>query len=228
MNEEMKNNNKLIDDLKNLPKVAAPPNFEANLWRKINSSNENTKIGLWEKLLSPGKLFPGAVAVATAVLIFFVFDLSSESVEDPLNLEPRLREDLIVLDQFDEKDLVITEKPEETSGRKNEAKKNDIVTEPPQVQSMESDESREKSTLGKEKSQISEMEIADSQIPDSFKTEQGTVLGSAINPAPVTATSNEISKDNLNFMKINLSAKERQQVEQLKQRIQATEKAKSE
>ena len=43
MNEEEKTYKKLLDDLKNLPKVDAPKNFETELLRKINSSELEKK-----------------------------------------------------------------------------------------------------------------------------------------------------------------------------------------
>jgi len=99
-NEEI--NKKLLDDLKNLPKVDAPKNFETELWRKINSSEKEIKESIWDKIFSPGKIAPAAVAVVSAVIIFFVVDVNSEEMEDPLNIEPRLREDLIVYEMNDD------------------------------------------------------------------------------------------------------------------------------
>ena len=43
MNEEEKTYKKLLDDLKNLPKVDAHINFETELLRKINSSELEKK-----------------------------------------------------------------------------------------------------------------------------------------------------------------------------------------
>lgn len=228
MNNEEKNK-KLIDDLKNLPKVNAPSDFDSQLWRKINSSEKKEKENFWDRLFSPGKLFPGAIAVTTAVLIFFIINAGSEEFEDPLNIEPRIREDLIVLDQYSDQALTESDKPLETPEGKSETKKKEIHTEELKDQPIQLDESREKPVLQNNLNKGVETEIsAESPAAESLKIEQSQVAGKSLSPAPVSASSNEIKKDNLNFMQINLSVKERQQVEQLKQRIQATEKAKSE
>ena len=76
MNDEEKKYKRLIDDLKNLPKVDAPKNFETELLRKINSSEEIKKVSFWEKLLSPARLAPAALAIVSAVIIFFVVDIN--------------------------------------------------------------------------------------------------------------------------------------------------------
>ncbi|HEX9250904.1 MAG TPA: hypothetical protein VF870_01615, partial [Ignavibacteriaceae bacterium] len=102
MSEEEKTYKKLLDDLKNLPKIDAPKNFETELLRKINSSKEDKRESFWDKLLSPGKLTPAAVAIASAGIIFFVVDINSEKVEDPLNIAPKLREDIVVIQSLDE------------------------------------------------------------------------------------------------------------------------------
>lgn len=221
-------NKRLIDDLKNLPKVDAPSDFESQLWRKINSSGKEEIESFWDKLFSPGKLFPGAIAVATAIIIFFIIDTSPEELEDPLNLEPRVREDLIILDEYSKPEAIVNQKLEEKKETKSERMKKDMPVEQPQAQTMESAEGR---SLSKSQSDLStelEKEIAQVPAAESLKTEQSQTLGGTVSPAPVSVSSNEIKKDNLNFMQINLSVKERQEVEQLKQRMQATERAKSE
>ncbi|MBK7500923.1 MAG: hypothetical protein IPI19_18055 [Ignavibacteriales bacterium] len=102
MNEEEKTYKKLLDDLKNLPKVDAPKNFETELLRKINSSELEKKESFWDRILTPGKLAPAAVALASAAIIFFVVDINSEEMEDPLNIAPRLREDLVIIESIEE------------------------------------------------------------------------------------------------------------------------------
>ncbi|HMN23481.1 MAG TPA: hypothetical protein PKE38_03220, partial [Ignavibacteriaceae bacterium] len=94
MNNEEKINKKILDDLKNLPKVEAPKNFETELLRKINSSELEKKENFWDRLLSPAKLAPAAVAIVSAAIIFFVIDINPVEMEDPLNIAPRLREDI--------------------------------------------------------------------------------------------------------------------------------------
>src|SRR5574338_543051 len=113
MNDEEKTYKKLLNDLKNLPKIDAPKNFETELLRKINLSGYEKKESFWSKLISPGKLAPAAIAIASAAIIFFVVDINSNEIEDPLNIAPRLREDLVVIKSLDE----IPVQPQEESKR---------------------------------------------------------------------------------------------------------------
>ncbi|MBP9582948.1 MAG: hypothetical protein KBE38_12380, partial [Ignavibacterium sp.] len=89
MNNEEKINKKILEDLKNLPKIEAPKNFETELLRKINSSELEKKENFWDRLLSPAKLAPAAVAIVSAAIIFFVIDINPVEMEDPLNIAPR-------------------------------------------------------------------------------------------------------------------------------------------
>lgn len=222
MIEEEKTYNKLIKDLKNLPKVEAPKNFETELWRKINSSVEEKKPSFWEKFFSPRRFVPAAVVIASAVIIFFVVNINSDEVEDPLNLEPKLREDLVVAKNIPEESFVPLKKLEKKKESKSEVKKN-IEVVPPQS-SGAGNEMR----LSKEGVQLKDEALEQVELkPESLKTDQAPIVGGNVAPAPVKTSTSDIKKDSLNFMQINLSPKEKQEVEQLKQRIQHSEKAKS-
>lgn len=78
----MENNNLLNDDeqfkelrhlLKEMPKLDAPPGFEADLVRKINSEKfAATKPGLWERITAFIKPVPSAVAVGAVAIVAVV------------------------------------------------------------------------------------------------------------------------------------------------------------
>ncbi len=79
---------KLIEDLKSLPKVNAPENFEYNLMTRIQNQN----FGDLKKERLPFNLIkflaPSAVVV-TALIIFFVFYSSADiQTENPFMTEP--------------------------------------------------------------------------------------------------------------------------------------------
>ncbi len=230
MNEE-ETNKKLLDDLKNLPKVQAPRNFETELWRKINSSETVKERSFLERFFSPGKLAQAAAVLASAVIIFFVIDGNSEVMEDPLNMEPRLRDDLVVLSVDDE---IPTEIDTKSSGTKenlmNRKKtksevKDEIQTQTkpitPQVTSEDNFVEGEQSVPSTNELKSSEI-LQDSNIAESDNNLSGGVM-----PAPVSTSLQEISKDNLNFMQRNLSNQEKIEVEQLKERIQSQKSAKT-
>jgi hypothetical protein len=229
MNEE-KINKKLIDDLKNLSKVDAPKNFETELWRKINSSEEVKKISFLEKIFTPGKIAPAAIALASAVIIFFVIDITPEQMEDPLTIEPRLREDFHVVaatynvpvekekKSARQKNIVVERSEEVLSQEKGEAQ--------PLTNSMSDDIQTDKKMLNDENPIMNEM-IKDQNISDSFKSEETLSLGGTVVPSPKAASSSQISKSNLNFMQRNLSIEEKVEVQQLKMKVQTQESSKT-
>jgi hypothetical protein len=222
MTDEEKKYEKLISDLKNLPKVNAPPNFESNLWRKINSSEKSKKESFWDKLFSPAKLIPAGVAVA-AIIIFFVMDIKSNQPEDPFSLQPRMREDIVSVEKFEEKSIA----PLKKSVKRKDAKKEMEISKP--KGRLKSNDADNELMLDKESSGFRDEIITEGSKKESLITQQQTAnMGGAISPTIEAAAVPELKKDNLNFMQINLSAKEKQEVERLKQQVRAPEKAKSE
>ena len=255
MNEEEKTYKKLLDDLKNLPKVDAPKNFETELLRKINSSEPEKKESFWNKLLSPGKLAPAAVALASAAIIFFVVDINSEEMEDPLNIAPRFREDVVVIESIEEipdaplkksgrvkeeskavnKELIETnevEKPDQpTAGfeEQSDKKSNEIeqsladglVTDESELDSFKSEKTRsvEGSSAPSASTLASEISKA-----DSFEREMKRQRDEIVNLPVLKSSSDNINKDNINFMQRNLSTEEKKEVQQLKMKVQ-TEKS---
>ncbi len=227
MNDEEKTYKKLIDDLKNLPKIEAPKNFETGLWRKINSSEETKKVSFLEKLLSPARLAPVALAIVSAIIIFFVIDVNSEEMEDPLNIAPRLREDLVVLETFKDipaetkKNLVRQKEKVEVRSEELFSKKKNIPQ--PLTKSKVDGVHLESETKAEEQLLTDELEAGRSDS-NNYKSDYARGLGGSVAPSPVTISVNEISKDNVNFMQRNLSSEEKMEVQQLKLKVQ-TEKS---
>jgi hypothetical protein len=223
-------NKKLIDDLKNLPKVEAPKNFETELIRKINSSEEVRKVDFWEKLLSPARLAPAALAIVSAVIIFFVVDINSEVMEDPLNIAPRMREDLAVLEA--PKEIPIELKKQSVRQKeKVENKSEEILSEKkdiaPQLSGDKGDEVRlESETDVNEQLFTDELETGRSDS-DVYRSNDAKSLGGSVAPSTINTPSAEISKDNLNFLQRNLSSEEKMEVQQLKMKVQTEKNAKT-
>jgi hypothetical protein len=93
--DELKYKN-VVDTLKGLPEVKAPRNFETDLMRRINSEKfEEKRQGFWEKIFLPSRLIPSAGLAIAAVLLLFVINLNSDETENPLLMEPKVREDII-------------------------------------------------------------------------------------------------------------------------------------
>lgn len=90
------NNNKeefqdLSNLLKKLPKKNAPDNFEYNLLTKIQNGNFEEKKYKENKLGWSWTFAPATALVLSAILIFFVFDSSSDDFDNPLMANPPLR-----------------------------------------------------------------------------------------------------------------------------------------
>jgi hypothetical protein len=97
----------VIDALKGLQGVKAPKNFEADLMRRINSEKfEEKRQSFWEKMFLPSRLVPSAGLAVAAVLLLFVININSDEVENPLLMEPKVREDMI--EAKDVSDIPIT------------------------------------------------------------------------------------------------------------------------
>jgi len=64
----------IIKTLKQLPKLTAPPNFESDLMRRINSGNFNEKFTVrwFDKLFSPSRFIP-AFAFTLSIIAIFIF-----------------------------------------------------------------------------------------------------------------------------------------------------------
>lgn len=84
----------VIKSLKELPKIKAPDNFELNLMTRIHNRNFEIKNDKSYNFTVWGFLKPAAVVSLTAVIVFFVIDLNSVDMPNPLLTEPELiRED---------------------------------------------------------------------------------------------------------------------------------------
>lgn len=247
MENEEKKYEEIIKALKNLEKVDAPENFEADLKRRINSEKfpEKERKGFWENILIPARLIPSLGLVAVAAIIFFVVDTNSEDMENPFLIEPRVREDVIVVtdSEFEGLEIKKEEAPKEKSIEKDEP-----VLEKRRDQN-ELKSSDDKMITGREKSkevQVPELSgdrdyatkqnVAESFETGSYKATADSELSTAsVSPAPVTldsvqtesglVTSQSISKDELNFRQVQTTMEEQKVLNNLKKQMQSLEKA---
>jgi hypothetical protein len=227
---------KVINTLKNLKEVKAPENFEADLRRRINSekfSKEKRK-GFWQNILVPVRLIPSLGLIVAAVVIFFVMDANSEKMDNPFLIEPRVREDLIAVTDYEQlkeehqKELKKSEalgkeknipepKPDrdesksfrdgKASGRKEQNMLDNL--------SAEQDLSKDK---GKSEGNIVLPESAFAGISDSIQTNVSAEESSDI------VAGERVAKNELNFRQIQLSPKEQKVVNELKTQVQSLEK----
>lgn len=203
---EEKINRKLLDDLRNLPKVSAPDNFDKLLWEKIYSGEEN-KESFWQKIFTTNKLIPAAATFAAVIIIFSLVRSNNNDYEDPFMIEPPVREDIITIS-------------------------NDDVGVSNMIEQKQKIEQEELSTNESERSGLRK-ESASPEIDSSLKdnlTETSTAPETLNNKADAVndEVQFEIDKEELNFLKRNLSEQEKQEILELKRKIKASEAPKAE
>ena len=209
----------LIKTLNQLQEVKAPADFEAELMRKINSEKYKVKDlqNIWGKFFLPSRLIPSAGLAAAAVIVFFVVTLNPEELEDPLQMEPRVREDIIEVVDYNEVKIEREDKKqkdESTLEKKTTMSERSVTEDKRSGRRMEEDVIEESFTddemIADVDSMPTEPMITGTTEPTTLPTESETEM----------ATGLAISKENLNFRQIQLNEEEQEVVEQLKQKVQ--------
>lgn len=141
-NSNDKKNEHVIKLLQELPRVEAPDNFEYNLNLRIE--NKNFELKTKESVFSiPWRksLLPAFGAVAASIILFFSIYTDSDSLENPLQIKPKLRNELQsnvdrlsskVIDQYNtisENDVIIQKKEKTSSAVNNLQKGKEILAE---------------------------------------------------------------------------------------------------
>ena len=213
----------LIKTLNQLQEVKAPADFEAGLMRNINSDKfkEKKEQSIWSKIFLPSRLIPSAGLAAAAIIVFFVVTLNPEELEDPLQMEPRVREDIIKVVDFDEIKLE----------REDKKIDKDIIDETPlekRTTMTESSVTEDKGSGRRMEEEVFEESFTDDEmIADIDSVPTDPMITGTTEPITLPAegetemaTGLAISKENLNFRQIQLSEEEQQVVEQLRQKVQ--------
>jgi len=235
----MENDEKKYEDvikaLKGLKEVKAPANFEADIQRRINQEkfSKEEKKGFWQNIFVPAKLIPSLGLVAVAVVMFFVVDTNSEEMDNPFLIEPRVREDVFAVTDFEE----VESKRDELSKQKSVKKESpsvDLRTNKSQLKSSEDKliTGREKS--GESKGLVDEKDIANDQsiLLDNLTTVDSTLASVTENPQPTVPTEagaemitgQAITKEELNFRQVQLTEEEQKTVNELRNQVQSVER----
>ena len=196
MENDEKKYQDVIKALKGLKEVKAPANFEADLQRRINSEkfSKKEKKNFWENILLPARLIPSLGLVAIAVVVFFVMDTNSEEMDNPFLIEPRVREDIIVVTDYDG----LKSRQEELSKQKS-FKKDEPVVQPKKNES-EMKSVDDKMIIGKEKSsEIEGMAVerdyaTDQNVAESFENIPDSTITAANvveSPKPTAVPQNQ-------------------------------------
>lgn len=82
--------------LKEMPKVDAPPGFEADLMRRINSEKyAEAKPGLWERITGFLKPVPSALAVGVVAIVAFVLLVNEPGDEIIQKIDTAVQQDQV-------------------------------------------------------------------------------------------------------------------------------------
>lgn len=214
MIDDEKKYDDLIKTLKSLQQVKAPPNFEADLKRRLNTENyakvEKKSI---KRFFTPSRLVPSFGFAAAAMVIFLMVSTNSEEADNPFLMEPRVREDMILISDTDEINLP-----------KSNLKKESEVTEE-KVFADEKDKGMRRENFDEERSSgegliagRDELALTETTMIDEMESVPTEDIS-----APA-ATGLAIEKSGLNFRQINPTKTEQEEIQELKKKVQILKK----
>jgi hypothetical protein len=230
----------VIQKLKKLKRVDAPANFESDLKRRINAESNKTRVeekkSVWGSILLPSRLIPSLGLGLAAAIVFMVININSEEMEDPFQIEPKVRKDIVEVVDYE----TVKREVEETEKNKSLSKDLPLVKER-RDESRFQDKSVQEPSVGKEESGREELineegyivekpDAIDESIveSDKIKTQDSTIT--AITESPVrtettseVATGMAITKEELNFRQVQLNEAEQQVVDQLRTKVMSEE-----
>jgi len=206
----------VIGTLKSLQKVKAPPNFVADLKRRLNaekyeSLGEQSKKRFWV----PSKLVPTFGLAVAAIVVFMLVDLNSEESDNPFLIEPKVREDLIAVTNEQINEIPMRQIPE----TKEESKPEEKTSSDKKKNDLRMDKRSEENTGG------SMMTDKDVTAPESTAIEESEIA-STDELSTELATGIAIRKSGLNFRQINQTTQEKEEILELKKRVQIPKKMK--
>lgn len=214
MIDDEKKYDDLIKTLKGLQQVKAPPNFEADLKRRLNAEKyakeEKRTI---KRFFAPSRLVPSFGLAAVAVVVFLLINVNPEEADNPFLMEPKIREDMILISDTDDLNIPIdnlSKKSEVIEEKVIADKKDKGMRRENFVENKSSDES-----LIAGKNELALTETTMISETESVATEELS--------APM-ATGLAIEKSGLNFRQVNPTQKEQEEILELKKKVQILKK----
>jgi hypothetical protein len=236
MENDEKKYEDVIKTLKGLKEVKAPANFEADLQRKINSEkfSKEEKKSFWQNIFLPSRLIPSLGVIATVIAIFFVVDSNSEQMDNPFLIEPKIREDVFEVSDYEE----LEAKKEQVAKQKSSEQNEPALEKRRDENELKS--SDDKMITGEEKSGkaeglLDEINVSKDQdlnagafsdVVESTETLKTETLQPTATAKPNSdmATEQIITKEELNFRQVQLTEEEQKTVNELKSQVQSLEK----
>jgi hypothetical protein len=214
MIDDEKKYDDLIKTLKGLQQVKAPPNFEADLKRRLNAEKyaKEEKRSI-KRFFAPSRLVPSFGLAAAVIVMFLIVSTNSEEADNPFLMEPKIREDMILISDTDDLNIPIdnlSKKSEVIEEKVIADKKDKGMRRENFVENKSSDES-----LIAGKNELALTETTMISETESVATEELS--------APM-ATGLAIEKSGLNFRQVNPTQKEQEEILELKKKVQILKK----
>ncbi len=214
MIDDEKKYDDLIKTLKGLQQVKAPPNFEADLKRRLNAEKyaKEEKRSI-KRFFAPSRLVPSFGLAAAVIVMFLIVSTNSEEADNPFLMEPKIRKDMILISDTDDLNIPIdnlSKKSEVIEEKVIADKKDKGMRRENFVENKSSDES-----LIAGKNELALTETTMISETESVATEELS--------APM-ATGLAIEKSGLNFRQVNPTQKEQEEILELKKKVQILKK----
>ncbi len=219
MIDDEKKYDDLIKTLKGLQQVKAPPNFEADLKRRLNeekyAKEEKRTI---KRFFAPSRLVPSFGLAEAVIVMFLMVGTNSEEADNPFLMEPKIREDMILISDTDDLNI-----PKSNLSKESEVIEGDVVAD-------KKDKGMRRENFLEEKSSDENLiagrnELAVSETTMIGETESAPTEDiSADEFTRPVATGLAIEKSGLNFRQVNPTQKEQEEIMELKKKVQILKK----
>ncbi len=208
MIDDEKKYDEVIKTLKGLQQVKTPPDFEADLKRRMNAEKyakeEKRKI---KRFFPPSWLVPSFGLAAAAIVIFLMVNTNSEEADNPFLMEPKVREDIMLVSDKDE--VVI---PEVNVSEKSDVAEKDVFDD------KKNNEIRSEKLLKENSSDKDLLAGREFSPSETTLTAEAEITPADEITAPL-ATGIAIRKSGLNFRQVYPTKKEKKKILELKKKV---------
>lgn len=215
MIDDEKKYDEVIKTLKGLQQVKTPPNFEADLKRRLNAEKypkeEKRKI---KRFFAPSRLVPSFGLAAAAIVLFLMVNTNSEEVDNPFLMEPKIREDIMLASEKDE--VVI---PEGNLSEKSDVAEKDVFAD-------KKNSGVRSGKLLMENSSDNDLLVGREFSPSESTLTAETEITITDEVSAPQATGIAIRKSGLNFRQVYPTKKEKKKILELKKKVQIQGKIK--
>jgi hypothetical protein len=203
----------VINTLNQLQQVKAPAGFEAGLMQRIKSESFPEKETFRQSIFIPSRIIPTAALAITALLLIFILNDTALHQDNPLLTVPKEREDITL-----------------------KTESNGISGQEKPVANRESAASDEISGVQKDNDLKKESGSISTQKPGGYdRSTRGNIAANTSgNDRFITAdfspnkiTDYPVNKAGLNFRQVNLSNKQKMQLNQLKEKMEVMFRART-